>query len=76
MTDQWQEGAQTAQQFLESQGLELFPDFWKTGNRGPAAFAQQKVLRMRKKSILPTITMSFPLTVLWLSCQQNGRTGA
>ncbi len=59
MAEQWQEGARTAQQFLESQGLELFPDFWEQVIEA-RRFAQQKSEDEEEEHIAND-TMSFLL---------------
>ena len=59
MADQWEEGARTAQQYLESQGLELFPDFWEQVIDA-RRFAQQKSEDEEEEHIAND-TMSFLL---------------
>ncbi len=59
LADQWQEGARTAQSYLESQGLELFPDFWEQILEA-RRFAQQKSEEEEEEHIAND-TMSFLL---------------
>lgn len=59
LADQWQEGARMAQSYLESQGLELFPDFWEQVLEA-RRFAQQKSEEEEEEHIAND-TMSFLL---------------
>lgn len=59
MLDLWEQGARTAQSYLESQGLDLFPEFWEQVLEA-RRFAQQKSEDEEEEHIAND-TMSFLL---------------
>lgn len=59
LSEMWQEGARTAQSYLESQGLELFPEFWEQVLEA-RRFAQTKSEEEEEEHIAND-TMSFLL---------------